>query len=180
MAIALESRLVPFLLPGTDGRTYRPEEFAEARVFGVIFHCNHCPYAQAWEDRLIQTQRDYAPRGVRFVLINSNDPTRYPEDGFEKMRERAAAKGYPFPYLFDETQEVARAYGATRTPEIFLFDAQRVLRYHGAPDDNYEDPAAVRHPYLRDALEALLAGRTPPVPETTPVGCTIKWKAAEI
>jgi len=176
MVLALESRLIPFALPGTDGRTHRPEEFAGATVFGVIFHCNHCPYAQAWEDRLIGAQRDYAAKGVQFVLISSNDPTKYPDDSFENMRRRAAAKGYPFPYLFDETQEVARAYGATRTPEIFLFDAQRTLRYHGAPDDNYEDPAAVRRHYLRDALDALLSGRTPEPAETKPVGCTIKWK----
>lgn len=176
MAITLESRLISFALKGTDGRTYRPEDYAGAKVLGVIFHCNHCPYAQAWEGRLIQAQRDYAARGAQFVLINANDPVKYPADSFEQMQQRAREKQYPFPYLFDDTQEVARQYGATRTPEIFLFDAQRVLRYHGAPDDNYEDPRAVRQPYLRDAIEALLAGKTPPVTETKPVGCSIKWK----
>ena len=176
MALSLESRLIPFALPDTEGRLTRSEDFDAAPVLGVIFTCNHCPYAQAWEDRLIALQRAYAGRGVRFVLINANDPARVPDDSPERMRERARAKAYPFPYLFDATQEVARAYGATRTPEIFLFDAARVLRYHGAPDDNYEDPAAVRQPYLRDAVEALLRGAAPPVAETRPVGCTIKWK----
>lgn len=176
MPLARESTLLPFALPGTDGRTYRPEDFAEAKVFGVIFSCNHCPYVRAWEDRLIQIQRDYMDRGVRFVLISANDPAKYPDDSFPQMQRRAQEKAYPFPYLFDESQEVARAYGATRTPEIFLFDARRVLRYHGAPDDNFEDPAAVRRHYLRDALEALLSDQTPPEAETRPVGCTIKWR----
>lgn len=176
MALALESTLQPFTLPGTDGRTYRPEDFRDATVFGVIFSCNHCPYARAWEERLIQIQRDYADRAVRFVLVSSNDPAKYPDDSFEQMQLRAQAKAYPFPYLFDETQEVARAYGATRTPEVFLFDEGRVLRYHGAPDDNFEDPAAVRHHYLREAIEALLKAAAPPAAETRPVGCTIKWR----
>lgn len=176
MALALKSTLQPFTLPGTDGRTYRPEDFRDATVFGVIFSCNHCPYARAWEERLIQIQRDYADRAVRFVLVSSNDPAKYPDDSFEQMQLRAQAKAYPFPYLFDETQEVARAYGATRTPEVFLFDEGRVLRYHGAPDDNFEDPAAVRHHYLREAIEALLKAAAPPAAETRPVGCTIKWR----
>src|SRR5947209_5062179 len=146
MAITLESRLISFALKGTDEKVHRPEDYPGAKVLGVIFSCNHCPYAQAWEGRLIQIQRDYAGRGVQFLLINSNDPAKYPDDSFSSMQRRAQEKRYPFPYLFDETQEVARQYGATRTPEIFLFDERRVLRYHGAPDDNYEDPAAVRQP----------------------------------
>ena len=174
--LALESRLIAFALKGTDGKVHKPDESAGAKVLGVIFTCNHCPYAQAWEGRLIQAQRDYAARGVQFQLINSNDPAKYPVDSFESMQRRAAEKQYPFPYLFDATQEVARQYGATRTPEIFLFDAGRSLRYHGAPDDNYEDPQAVRQPYLRDAIEALLAGKPPATVETKPVGCSIKWK----
>ena len=174
--LALESRLIPFALKGTDGRVHRAEEAAKAKVFGVIFHCNHCPYAQAWESRLIQVQRDYAGRGVQLVLINANDPVKYPGDSFEQMQRRAEDKQYPFPYLVDETQDIAKQYGATRTPEIFLFDEKRILRYHGAPDDNYEDVNAVRQPYLRDALDALLAGTPPKIRETKPVGCTIKWK----
>jgi len=176
MPLAIESRLIPFALPGTDGAIHRAEDFARAPAFGVIFHCNHCPYAQAWEDRLIKTQQDYADRGVRVVLINANDPAKYPTDDFEHMKSRAQEKGYPFPYLYDETQEIARAYGATRTPEVFLFDGAGVLRYHGAPDDNYEDPGSVQHHYLRDAIDALLAGGTPPAAQTKPVGCTIKWR----
>ncbi len=176
MAIALESRLIPFALKGTDEKVHRPELYTGAKALGVIFSCNHCPYAQAWEGRLIEIQRDYAGRSVQFLLINSNDPAKYPDDSFQNMQHRAKSQQYPFPYLFDETQDVARQYGATRTPEIFLFDERRVLRYHGAPDDNYEDPGAVRQPYLRNAIEALLAGKVPPMAETKPVGCTIKWR----
>lgn len=176
MPLALNARLIPFDLPDTEGRPIRPDDFPGARVLGVVFTCNHCPYAQAWEDRLIQAQRDYAASGVQLLLISSNDPAKVPDDAPERMRERARAKAYPFPYLFDQTQEVARAYGATRAPEVFLFDADRMLRYHGAPDDNYEDPGAVRHPHLRQAIDALLRGAAPPTPETKPVGCTIKWR----
>jgi peroxiredoxin len=175
MALALESQLISFSLKSTDGKIAYPADYT-AKVLGVIFSCNHCPYARAWEGRLIQAQRDYASRGVQFLLINSNDPAKYPDDSFENMQVRAKKLRYPFPYLFDETQEVARRYGATRTPEIFLFDERRVLRYHGAPDDNYENPRAVRQPYLRDAIDALLASKQPPVADTPPVGCTIKWK----
>ncbi|MBI4415556.1 MAG: thioredoxin family protein, partial [Euryarchaeota archaeon] len=114
-------------------------------------------------------------KGVQIVTINSNETVNYPTDDFPHMVERAKAKGYPFPYLRDESQEVARAYGATRTPEFFVFDTNRVLRYHGAPDDNYESPARVTRHYLRDALDALLAGKNPPSAETPPRGCSVKW-----
>ena len=170
-------RAPDFSLRGVDGKTYSLAHFAGKKVAGVIFWCNHCPYVQAWEERVLELQRRYRPSGVELVLISSNDPQQYPDDSFEAMQRRARDKAYPMPYLFDETQEVARAYGATRTPEVFLFDADLVLRYHGRPDDNFEDPAAVRQHYLRDAIEALLAGRTPAVAETPPQGCTIKWRA---
>lgn len=174
--LALESKVIPFSLPGTDGKTHSPDHYRQAKVLGVVFTCNHCPYAKAWEDRLIALQRDFSKSGVQLLLINSNDPVKFPADSFENMKLRSKEKAYPSPYLFDESQEVARAYGATRTPEIFLFDTDRVLRYHGAPDDNFDDPAAVTRPYLRDAIEALIAGRRPDTTDTKPVGCTIKWK----
>ncbi|MEW6048929.1 MAG: thioredoxin family protein [Bacillota bacterium] len=170
--------IIEFELPGTDGKRYKVASFQEKPVLGVIFWCNHCPYVQAWEERVIDVQREYAGRGVQLVLISSNDPVQYPADDFDAMKRRAQEKKYPFPYLFDESQEVARAYGATRTPEIFLFDREGKLRYHGRPDDNYEDPEAVTRHYLRDAIDALLAGRAPSVAQTEPQGCTIKWKKA--
>jgi thiol-disulfide isomerase/thioredoxin len=176
MALASSQQIISFTLPGVDGKTVSPQDFRDSAALAVIFWCNHCPYVRAWEDRVIALQREYAGRGVRFILINSNDPQKYPEDSFEQMQARARLKDYPFPYLFDESQEVARQYGATRTPEVFLFDAARTLRYHGAPDDNSEDPRAVQQHYLRDALEALLSDRAPAPAETTPRGCTIKWR----
>src|SRR3972149_363248 len=148
----------------------------EATPPALIFWCTHCPYVRAWEDRVIALQRDFAGRGVRFVLINSNDPAQYPEGSFEQMQGRARLKDYPFPYLFDENQEVARRYGATRTPEIFLFDAARTLRYHGAPDDNSEDPQAVRQHYLRDAVEAGLAGQAPAPAAAPAPGRSLPWR----
>ncbi len=176
MTLGAAQQLIPFRLKSVAGTTVSSEDFASARVLAVVFWCNHCPYVRAWEDRMIALQREYADRGVQFVMINANDPVKYPGDSFEEMQKRANEKGYPFPYLIDESQEVARAYGAERTPEIFLFDESRTLRYHGAPDDNYEDPNAVTSHYLRDAIEAVLAGRAPAVADTAPRGCTIKWR----
>lgn len=169
-------KAIPFELPGVDGRTYSLESFSDAAVLVVIFSCNHCPYVKAWEDRMIEIQRDYGARGVRLVAINANDAMKYPEDSFEEMQKRAKEKGFNFPYLRDESQETAAVYGAERTPEVFVFDSERALRYHGAIDDNYEDPANVGRAYLREAIEALLAGTPVPVTETQPVGCTVKWR----
>ncbi len=166
----------PFNLPGVDGKSHSLADYAEKEAAVVIFTCNHCPYARAWEDRIVQVQADYGGRGVQLVAINANDASKYPEDNFPKMQERAKDKHFNFPYLRDESQEVARAYGAERTPEVFVFERIGTLRYHGVIDDNYDDPAAVKTKYLRDALDAVLAGKAPPTSETSPVGCTIKWK----
>lgn len=175
--LRIGDRAVPFRLPGVDGQEHAAEDYADRAVLVVIFSCNHCPYVRAWEDRMVAIQRDYGGRGAQFLVISANDAQKYPEDGFDRMKERAREKGFNFPYLYDETQDVARAYGAERTPEVFVFDRDRVLRYHGAIDDNYEDPAKVRAHYLRTALDALLAGQQLPAQETAPVGCTVKWKA---
>jgi peroxiredoxin len=169
-------KAVPFELPGVDDKRHTLENHADKEAVAVVFTCNHCPYARAWEDRLIRIQADYAPRGAQLVAINANDAKKYPDDSFPRMKEHSEEKGFNFPYLYDESQEIARAYGAERTPEIFLFDKASILRYHGTVDDNFDDPAAVRSHYFRDALEALLEGRNPLTTETVPVGCTIKWK----
>jgi peroxiredoxin len=174
--ISLGDALISFTLPGADDKTHSTSDFADAEALAVIFSCNHCPYVRAWEDRMIQIQTDYADRGVRLVAINSNDPAKYESDSFPEMKVRAEEKGFNFPYLHDETQEVAHGYGAERTPEVFLFDKSGVLKYHGAIDDNYDDPSAVEVQYLRDALDAILAGEEPPLAQTPPVGCTVKWK----
>jgi peroxiredoxin len=165
-----------FELPGVDGATYSLSAIsADKKATAVVFMCNHCPYVLAWLDRIIATANDYVGQDVAFVGINANDPHKYPADSFEGMQKLAADYGLPFPYLHDETQEVATAYGAQRTPEIFLFDVHLKLRYHGAPDDNYDAPQP-KVPHLRNALDAVLAGQEPSVTETPPVGCTIKWK----
>jgi peroxiredoxin len=176
MTLSTADQLISFRLKNVDGELVSPDDFADAKALAVIFWCNHCPYVRAWEDRVAALQREYADRGVRFVLINANDAAKYPGDSYEQMQARAKEKDYPYPYLHDETQEVARQYGATRTPEVFLFDEARTLRYHGAPDDNADDPKAVRHHYLRDALDAILASAAPTPAETPPQGCTIKWR----
>jgi AhpC/TSA family len=158
-----------FDLSDTDGE---PAEFETPAV--VIFTCNHCPYALAWHDRLMDVARDY--KDVHFYAINPNDDERYPADSFEAMRERVRRdEGWPMPYLRDGTQEVARAYGAKTTPDVFVLDSNEVLRYRGAPDADYEDPGQ-NATWLREALDAVLAGDQPARPETQPVGCSVKWK----
>ena len=142
----------------------------------LIFTRNHYPCARAWEDRIVQIQDDYGDSGAQVRAISSNDPQKYPYDSFPKMKERALEKGFNFPYLFDESQEVAGAYGAERTPEVFVFGKDHLLLYHGTVDDDYEDPKAVKNHYLRDALVAALTEEEPTVAETRPVGCTIKWR----
>lgn len=168
--------IIPFSLPGVDGNTYSPDDFSAKQVLVIIFSCNHCPYVRAWEDRMVQIQADTGNRGVQLIAINANDVSKYPADNFQNMQKRAQEKQFNFPYVFDENQETATVYAAQRTPEVFVFDAARRLQYHGAIDDSYEDPDAVQHPYLRQALDALLDGQTPDVATTPPVGCTIKWK----
>jgi peroxiredoxin len=167
---------IAFELPGVDGRTYSLSALSQGKeATAVIFMCNHCPYVLAWLERLIAAGREYAGKGVAFVAISANDAVKYPADSFEKMQELAKERDLPFPYLYDESQQVASAYGAERTPEIFLFDGSLKLRYHGTPDDNYDETQATV-PYLRQALDAVLAGKPSPLAETAPVGCTIKWK----
>ena len=166
----------PFALPGVDGNTYSLDAFKDARLLVVVFTCNHCPYAIAVEDRLIALQRDYASRGVRICAINPNDAGAYPDDSLPKMIERAASKGFNFPYLRDETQTVARAYDAACTPDIFVFDARRKLVYNGRFDDNWKEPDKVQRRDLRLCLDALLADRALDFEPMPSMGCSIKWK----
>ena len=165
-----------FSLKGTDGKTYSLASFKDAKALVVVFSCNHCPYVKAYEDRMVAIQRDYQAKGVRFAVINSNDDKNYPEDSFEKMVSRAKEKGFNFPYLRDDSQNVARAYGATHTPHLFVFGPDRHLAYTGKIDDNWENPSAVKQHFLRSALDAIVAGRKPDPSETHAIGCTIKWK----
>ena len=173
MTIAIGDNAPSFELPDTDGRTWSTTDGGRPTV--VVFTCNHCPYALAWHDRIAQAARDYSDSGVRFLAINSNDATRHPNDSYDAMRKRVAAEDWPMPYLHDADQDVARAYGAKTTPDVFVIDADGRLRYRGAPDSDYADPDQ-RAAWVRDALDAVLAGREPGQVETKPVGCSIKWK----
>jgi peroxiredoxin len=175
VSVALGAEAPQFDLPGVDGRNHSLSSYDDAEVLVLIQSCNHCPYVQAWEGRMSAIARDYAERGVRVVAVNSNNAERYPADSFEAMRARAAGRGFAFDYLYDEPQAVARALRAERTPEVFVFDRERRLVYHGAIDDS-RDEETVRQQYLRDALDAVLSGEEPPVSETPAVGCTVKWK----
>lgn len=174
--LKIGDKAIPFALPGVDDREHALADYADKEAVVVTFSCNHCPYVLAWENRMILVQADYADKGVQLIAIGANDAEKYPADSFTAMKKRAQEKEFNFPYLRDETQEVARFYGAERTPEFFVFDKGGILRYHGALDDNYDDPTAVKSRYLRDALDAVLAGAVPTLAETPPVGCTIKWK----
>jgi peroxiredoxin len=175
MTITIGTDAPAFDLPGVDGRNHSLGDYTAADVLVLIQSCNHCPYVQAWEGRMKQIQSDYSDRGVRLVAISSNDADAYPEDSFDEMRKRAERMGFNFDYLYDESQDVARALGSERTPEVFVFDRDRRLRYHGAIDDSRDEDAVRRH-YLHEALDALLAGKEPPEAETPPVGCSMKWR----
>ncbi len=165
-----------FSLPGVDGKTYSLGSFKDKPVVVLFFSCNHCPYVQAWESRFVDVQRDYAAKGVQLVAINANDTDKYPEDDLEHMKARSRQQGFNFPYLFDAAQKVAEAYGPVATPDFYVLDKSRVVRYRGRLDDNHKDPKAVTERFLRNALDDLLAGKTPRKPLTPPYGCSIKWK----
>ena len=164
----------PFALPGVDGRTWTREDF-KAPALLVVVLCNHCPYVQAVDDRINALARAYAGR-CAVVGLSANDAEAYPEDRFEAMAARAREKGYVFPYLYDEDQSVARAFGAVCTPDYFLYGPDRRLAYRGRLDDNWKDPRAVQREDLKEALEAILVGRPVPGDQRPSMGCSIKWK----
>ena len=165
-----------FELKNVDGKMRSLASFKDAKGYIVVFTCNHCPYALAYQDRIIELHKKYAALGYPVVAINSNDKIVSPDDSYEDMQQRAKDKKYPFAYLHDETQEVAKAFGATRTPHVFLLDNNRTVRYIGAIDDNHEDPSAVKEKYLENAIDALRNGQEISLKETKALGCTIKWK----
>ena len=169
--LALGDPAPTFSLPGVDGGSHSTSEF-EGKPLTVVFSCVHCPYVVAWEDRLNDVAREYDGR-AGMLVVNSN--AGYLGDSFEDMEARAREKSFSFPFLFDETQGVAESYGASRTPEVFVFDADHRLAYHGTPDSDHQDPGGAE-PYLRDALESVLSGGEPEVREVPPIGCTIKWR----
>lgn len=175
--LPIGSPLISFDMKGTDGRNYMPKYYMNRDLLVVVFTCNHCPYAQAYEDRILAIAREFS-RNVAFFAINSNDASKYPQDSLENMRIRARDKNYPFPYLHDERQDVARAFGALVTPHAFVFDQSNKLAYQGGIDDNWQDPKAVAKQYLRDAIVELLARRRVTRQTAPVIGCSIKWKDA--
>ncbi len=168
--------LPDFNLQDVSGKNYRSRDFNDAKVLAVIFSCNHCPYVQAYEDRIIDLQNRYKQEGVSVVAINSNDAAAYPEDSFEEMIRRAKMRGFNFPYLRDEDQTAARTFGAMFTPQLFVFDEKRKLAYIGKIDDNWREPEKVQVRYLEAAIKEILEGKEVSMPETYAVGCSIKWK----
>ena len=168
-----------FQLPGVDGKSYSLASFTKAEALIVAFSCNHCPAAVGSEDRMIRLCNDYKPKGVEMVVISSNETTHHPEDSFDNMKVRAKQKGFPYPYVYDASQDVALAYGALRTPHFYVFDQSRRLRYTGRMDNNPYDAANAAEPDLRRALDAILAGKKPPVEVTNPIGCNVKWLGKE-
>ncbi|QOV91344.1 thioredoxin family protein [Humisphaera borealis] len=194
--LAINDAAPDFDLPGTDGRHYTLASFADATALVVVFSCNHCPYVIGSEDRMIAFARRYASQGVRMIAINSNETDDHPTDSFEHMVERAREKQFPFAYARDDTQAVALAYGALRTPHYYVFTKDSPgpgvasdsppdggskppvwrLRYTGRMDDNPRNPGTEKTHELADAVDALLAGKQPAVAVTNPIGCNVKWK----
>ncbi len=175
--LTLGTKATAFRLPDTDGRTVALADFREAKALLVMFICNHCPFVKHVQSELTRLAKDYQARGVAVVAINSNDTTAYPQDGPAAMKAEKERLGYPFPYLFDETQEVAKSYHAACTPDLFVFDADRKLVYRGQLDDSRpgrDVPVTGRD--LRAALDAVLAGRDVDVRQRASIGCNIKWK----
>jgi peroxiredoxin len=174
--ISIGERAPEFELPATDGAKHALSGNGAAAATVVYWTCNHCPYAIAWHERMLAVASDYADRGVRVLAINSNDSERYPADSLEAMAQRVEEEGgWPHPYLHDESQEVARSWGAEKTPHVFVLDPELRLRYQGAPDADYDDPSQGAS-WVREAVDAVLEGREPERPQTPAVGCTVKWK----
>ena len=174
--LKIGSKLPEFNLKATDSNNYSADTFSNSKILVIMFTCNHCPYVRSYEERLINLQDNFKKQGVSFVAINSNDEINYPEDSFENMIKRANEKKYNFPYLRDEDQSVAKAFGTSYTPEVFVFNEKRTLQYHGRIDDNWQEPKKVTKQNLKEAIEAILNKKTPDRSETQAIGCTVKWK----
>src|SRR5574341_1004112 len=165
-----------FDLPGVDGKRYSPATVRGDKGLVVMFICNHCPYVKAVIDRIVRDCKELAPLGIGSIAVMSNDPADYPEDSFDNMKRVAREKGFPFPYVIDETQDVARAYGTVCTPEFFGFNAALELEYHGRLDASRRDAAANAKRELFEAMKQIAATGKGPKEQIASVGCSIKWK----
>ena len=168
-----------FKLPNVDGKTVSMSDYKDAKGFIIVFTCNTCPFANAYESRIIELDKKYAEKGFRVIAINPNDTKQQPGDSMEEMKKRSAEKGYSFPYLRDDSQEVAKAFGAKKTPHVYILHKKAENKYKvafiGAIDDSPNDLEEVSETYAQDAIDALLNGETPLVTEKKAIGCTIKW-----
>lgn len=171
-----------FKLKNVNGKMVSMADYKDAKGFIVTFTCNSCPYAVAYEDRLIGLHNKYAPKGYPVIAINPNDAKVSPKDSFEQMQVRAKEKAFPFAYVYDQTQEITKAYGATRTPHLYVVQKQKdgsfKVAYIGTIDDNYKDASQVQKKYAEAALDELVSGQQVSQPNTKAIGCTIKWKEA--
>lgn len=168
-----------FSLKGTNDKMYSLSQFTDAKGYIVIFTCNHCPYAKAYEERIVALDTKYKSLGYPVIAINPNDPTAQPEDSFDLMKTRAKEKGFTFPYLFDEGQKIYPQYGATKTPHVFVLNKENgknIVKYIGAIDNNHENPNDVTEKYVEAAVDALLKNEPIKQTETVAIGCTIKVK----
>ncbi len=171
---------VAFNLPNIDGKSVSLADYSSAKGVIVVFTCNHCPYSVKYEDRIVALDKKYKSLGYPVVAINPNDATAYPDDSFDKMKVRAKEKGFTFPYLHDESQAIAKAYGALRTPHVYVLQREGTaftVRYIGAIDNDTE-AKNITEKYVEKAVDALLTGQTVAMAETKAIGCTIKWKKA--
>jgi len=176
LAIGSPAPLKDVKMKSVDGREVTIASIAGKNGTLVVFTCNHCPWARMWQTRVAAIGNAALAQGVGVVAINSNDPAEYPEDDYASMQTRAKDLGFKFPYVVDATSDVARAFGASRTPEAYVFDAKGRLVYHGTVDDNARDESAVQNAYLRDAVNAVASGKAVPVAETKSMGCGIKYR----
>jgi len=180
MGYAIGDTVQDFKLKNVDGKFLFTKDLTHAKGLVIVFTCNHCPYALKYEDRLNYLNKTYGPKGFPLLAISSSDPVNIPEDSYEGMVKWSKEHNFSFPYLFDEQQSVAKAFGARRTPEAFVLFKEKgkwKLKYRGAIDDNGADPEGVKSHYVEDAINALLSGKSVPVAETKSVGCSIKLRS---
>ena len=178
-AYQIGDEAIDFKLKNVDGKHISLSDYEDAKGFIVIFTCNHCPYSVAYEDRIIEIDKKYKSKGFPVIAINPNDPDLYPSDSFENMIIRSEEKGFTFPYIFDNTQEIYKTYGATKTPHVFILSnnsGKYKVEYIGAIDNNYKDAEQVTEHYINDAVDALLQNKKPKVTSTKAIGCSIKSK----
>ena len=176
LSVPVGLNIIPFDLPATDGKNFSVDSFKDANALVVVFSCNHCPYAKAAWPLLIKLADEFKEKNVAFVAINPNDENQYPEDSFGEMKKKVIDWKINFPYLRDKNQNIAKAYKAACTPDVFVYDGKRKLYYHGRINDNWQNPNKVKSEDLKDAINKLLLGNPPPQPQYPSLGCSIKWK----